>query len=512
LINAGGDYVDELRNLIGKTTDFNGIPDNNIIDIGFHYFNWYYVNAGDGDCSFADMDDNNTIDLRNFALLADGWETTYDMNNLKTMADEWMRVAEPNIQLQIVGDGNNGFIEVGAEGYTSNTQRIFMLVDGQYVGEILWFREGWPLEFDASELGPGIHQLKAVSIDAEGRVTCSGITENAFNCFMNYCLYPKFYEPNKTIHFYGFYPGGDIYVKAFEYGKENPLWSEVYSGGNLSGFIPAEVTAANDIDYVEFKDISNGMSATKPIEKKSDPNSSVRALLILVDFAVNRTNEGVIDEVRETFRSHHIRFDELGCWGSTGGKIKEYAEKGSINFIYYCGHGEYKDGFYRTRVEINGGLLYSFKPSDVGGFDLYEMGFKDITFAYFDCCYSAHLVYDKEKKEFVEGREGFMPYQDGIHSDMSLALRMDSEGNHFYQGWYSPRPTGMVDYMDLGPNVKNPYHYFSLYEWQKLREGASLHVATDYAINKMAKFLYGDHAKDNFRMRGKGNIWEVKIE
>jgi hypothetical protein len=335
---------------------------------------------------------------------------------------------------------------------------------------------------------------------------------------MNYCICTKAYEPNKPIHFYGFYSGGDISVKAFEYGKENPLWSEVYSGGNLSSFIPTEVTEANDIDYVEFKQISTGMSATKPAEKHSDPNSRIRAILILPIYGVNRTNEGVIEEVKETFRSHHIPFDALGCWGSSAKKISEYAEKGNINYIYYCGHGDFNyidangNESYRTHVEIDDGYLYSFKPSGFHGFDLYEMGFKNITFAYFDCCYTGHLVYDTNSKKFVVGGEGFMPYQDGLHSDMSLALRMNSEGNHFFQGWYSPRPTGMIDYMDLGPSVKNPYHYFSLYEWQKLREGDSLHVATDYAIWEMIKLLYGEHATNNFRMRGQGAIWEVKIE
>jgi hypothetical protein len=38
LIGVGYGYIDEHRNLIGKTTDVNGVPDSDTVDIGFHYF------------------------------------------------------------------------------------------------------------------------------------------------------------------------------------------------------------------------------------------------------------------------------------------------------------------------------------------------------------------------------------------------------------------------------------------------------------------------------------------
>jgi hypothetical protein len=64
------------------------------------------------------------VNFGDFVVLANYWrqatEEKADIDNsgvvdytdLKIMADEWMGVlADPNIQLEIAGDGNNGFVE-----------------------------------------------------------------------------------------------------------------------------------------------------------------------------------------------------------------------------------------------------------------------------------------------------------------------------------------------------------------------------------------------------------------
>jgi hypothetical protein len=109
LIDAGGDYIHWCPELIGKTTSFEGFPDFDVADIGFHYFNWYYVNAWDGNMLSADLDDNMTVDFRDFALLADGWLTSYDINDIEIMAGEWLRTVgtHPPIAVSISGDPNN---------------------------------------------------------------------------------------------------------------------------------------------------------------------------------------------------------------------------------------------------------------------------------------------------------------------------------------------------------------------------------------------------------------------
>ena len=106
-INKGYEYIEQTR-LIGKTTDVNNFPDSNITDLGFHYPNWDFSNAGDGNSLPMDLNADLIVNFKDFAVLAAGWQTVYDMNDLNTMADEWLNLADPNIQIQISGNPNNG--------------------------------------------------------------------------------------------------------------------------------------------------------------------------------------------------------------------------------------------------------------------------------------------------------------------------------------------------------------------------------------------------------------------
>lgn len=78
LINAGLEYVEETT-LIGKTTDVNGTPDSNIIDIGFHYPNWQFSNAGSTALS-ADLNNDYSVDLKDLALFLEYWLYDYAGN------------------------------------------------------------------------------------------------------------------------------------------------------------------------------------------------------------------------------------------------------------------------------------------------------------------------------------------------------------------------------------------------------------------------------------------------
>jgi hypothetical protein len=48
-INAGYEYIEQTHP-ISKTTAVTGFPDSNYTDLGLHYPNWKFSNAGDGSC------------------------------------------------------------------------------------------------------------------------------------------------------------------------------------------------------------------------------------------------------------------------------------------------------------------------------------------------------------------------------------------------------------------------------------------------------------------------------
>jgi len=340
LIDAGYRYIEQSPYIIGKATDVNWAPDSNVADIGFHFINWSYVNAGR---SPADLDDSNTVDFRDFAILADGWQASYDINDLKIMADEWLKAAEPNIQLQIAGDGNNGFVEFGADGFLPDTQRIFLLADGQYVGEIFGFREGYPFGMDVSEFGGGGHLLKTISVNNDCHITCSNITDTAFTCPLNYCMLPESYEPNKPLYFSAFNPSdGNVSINVYA-DCGNLVWSQDYNGVSFFNSIPAEITGRHEIDYIIFN--KSGVGAIMKIPDPAEPgprSGDIKALIILhPDFY--RINIRQVMAVQKAFDDRGIKKKRL-IGDATYDNISLYVFYNPIKYIYVGTHGNYHLG------------------------------------------------------------------------------------------------------------------------------------------------------------------------
>jgi hypothetical protein len=53
----------------------------------------------------------------------------------------------------ISDDSNSGYVNVGVNGFVQNTQQIFLLEDGKYVGQIGGFRNSDTLGIDVSNYG-----------------------------------------------------------------------------------------------------------------------------------------------------------------------------------------------------------------------------------------------------------------------------------------------------------------------------------------------------------------------
>jgi hypothetical protein len=215
LIDAGGEYIDEQQYLIGKTTAWEGTPDNNVADIGFHYFNWYYVNAWDSDSSFADLDDNNTIDLRDFAILADGWETIYDINDLQIMAGRWLwsESTFPDVVPSFDGDPNNiqGYVNASIDVSNLGVYRAFMFLDGKMHGEFSGLNEpnsnsSTKVGIDTRCFSNGQHGIKVVVMYDDSKVVsvvCSGPVTVNFNNDLHNLVVNEGYRPEEDYCLYG---------------------------------------------------------------------------------------------------------------------------------------------------------------------------------------------------------------------------------------------------------------------------------------------------------------------
>ena len=515
-IDAGYEYIEQTH-LIGKTTDTDSPPDCNKTDIGFHYPNWHFSNAG----NVTDLNGDLIVNFKDFAILANSWQTTYHVNDLATMAGEWLQ-SEPNIEINIYGDSNQGYVDVGISGFTSNTQRVFLLADGKYVGEIFGFANSDTLGMDISESGGQEQQLKAISINNNGQVTCSNITDAAFSCPLNYCLLPSSYEPNKPCYFAAFNPAaGNVSVNVYADGG-NLVWSQTYSGNSIFGSIPAEITRQYEIDYVSFGGASI-IKGTEPALHLWGTPSDLAALIILPEPVWGKfrlSNMGLTEAVQDAFKQAGVKYKKLGSWSATFKNIKQLAENRPIRYIYFDGHGwhhlENDDANLRTCVKLWDGWTVSVKQSDfppgqappwcqkLGGNrenttkSFFKMGFNDLEFVYFNCCNGGKLKINAND-QLVIGQEGKYGVLDGPYSDMSLALGMhisNPDKNRVYQSWFDNVSTGDV----------SKFNKWGKDQWGKLGEGETLGVAISYAYGRSSEDgETGRDPREDYRLKGRGD-------
>ncbi len=557
LIEAGAGYIDEYPYLLGKascayripdTNNLHGIPDTNWANIGFHYFDWSYSNAGgDGNLMPADLSGDKIVNLVDFAVFANYWQQStsekndvdrsgfVDYNDLYIMAAEWLKTINinPPIEVNIFGDANNGFAEVGADGYSSDTQRIFLLADGQYTGEISGFRGGWPLGVDVSKFDGGEHQFKAIGIDSNCLVTCSNVTNNEFACPLNYLLLPDTYEPNKPLYFSAFNPSaGDVTVNVYA-DFNNLVWSQTYSGDSISDSIPAEIIDQNVIDYIRF-DKSGGGSVIKISSTDSvKPPSGVKALIIATDWGsvYYGFTSGSIWRVQAAFEERGINYVNLFLGNATYDRIKSYA--GSVKYMYFFAHGNYQlNGVLRTLVYLSSGPTVSMKKSELLlygepvplwcvslGFwedeyltkSFYSMGFTNLEFAYFDTCYSGRLTIN-EYDQLIEGQRGRYDeiyLEEGPISDMSLALGLHKDifANRGYQGWYDKNISRMWPWWPFATDFQN----WTKDMWWRLGAGDTVGEAMTIAIGGQSSSSDPNATINCFRFKGNGEIDNIQL-
>ncbi|MBN2019508.1 MAG: hypothetical protein JW749_04715 [Sedimentisphaerales bacterium] len=471
------------------------------------------------------------VDFKDFALLASGWQSDYNVYDLNSMADEWLIFSgDPNIQIQISGDANDGYIGFGVSNWLSATKRVYLLADGKYVGEIFRFKDSKTLTTDISEYGIGEHQYKMVSADRNGHLTCSNIDYIDFSRPLYYCVLPENYKKNQPLPFAAYNPGdGNFSVNVYA-GGGNLVWSQTFSGNTILGSIPSEITAdQNDIDYVSFGDV-NGQSIAKKVTDPNEPDSSanVQALIVLPSRFLRLYDWKTVAQIQDSFARRNIIYAKLSGKLATYDNVAWYASYMNIKYLYIgCTHGNFytdKDTPLplRTNVFLYDGQVVSIKRSDycdpnyappwcedLSGRDeetlksFATMGFDSLEFAYFDVCYSGRLKINADD-ELVEGQAGQQGLWDIPHSDMSFALRMaDSSRNHFYQGWYNEAKVKPFP-------QETDFQMWTQWEWAQLGAGENLYDALAYTIWRQERFGPEDPI-NNFRLKGMGDLMSVYL-
>jgi len=474
-----------------------------------------------------DIFEDGIINFRDYAILASEWQETGEPST------------DPNIQINTSLDTSSGYVEVSISGYHTDTINAFLFVNGCFEDDMFGFRQGEKARVNLYELGDGCCELKVISVNGSGKLTCSNIQTLNFDSPMKYLCCPEAYYLNEPYNFCAYSAApNQITVKAFNL-NDSQVWSQTYPGENANGFVPASVTSSNALAYLSFE-VSTGALLSEetvvrssplslppvvkvPTTKGFDPEdvpAGVDSLIILPDNWTDWfTNRRVTGMVRQAFNYEY----ELKGGEAISTNIAWFIQNRNIKYIYYNGHGNYKIGedanaVLRTCIKLSDGITFSARRSDYANPDqapswcvalpagyenarnlsFAQMGdFTHLLFAHFDVCYTARLKLDGG--ELKEGEEDGSKWMfDGPDSDMSWALR-----SPLYQGWYDICPQG----------GDSEFSEFSYIEWTELRDNEALFYAIMEAINNTSiDPVSGRAPYEDVRVKGREDIYSVRVE
>ncbi len=535
-IDVGTAYVEQTR-LIGMTTDVNSLPDNGIIDLGFHYSNWHYVNTGIG---FADTDFNQDgiTDYQDLFILASQWLETVtsvsegdlnddgviDFEDFSTFSAAWRKMqGTPNVTATMTISDEDRSIKIEAEYGSNSIYQSYLLIDGVYIAELVFSENIFHRTVFTPWLSLGQHEARIIGISEQG-VVCSTPVSFEIDNKIGPCAVPVNFEPGEPLTFHIIADANSIQVKAHSW--DDCVWQETYPMGSVSGFVPAWVTDTNDVEYLEFRcgadsnsfELMSAQSLIVPLSamRKHDPND-IRALIVLPDFWVNRVNSGLIRSYKNLLKTRNIPYKVLGFYSSSLKNLRYYAQNYNIQYLIINSHGNYRypgTDVLRTTILLDDGNVVSDKitrpgsptylerlPGDIEhtARTWAEIGFTNLKYVHNDSCYGGRL-YINSSWQLTEGASGQQGLFSMPHNDMTIALNLLSNDSKFYLSWYKEFEGGYA----------SKYYQFSCNVIAKLEEGKDLYESLLYAISQCTGSGDKDPRND-YRVLGQGFIQNFRI-
>ncbi|MDD5134037.1 MAG: right-handed parallel beta-helix repeat-containing protein, partial [Phycisphaerae bacterium] len=247
-LNQSCDFIDagsllpEQTQFVGKTTSTTLVPDGNVADIGFHYPNWDHVNTGEGDYYAGDLDENLVVDFRDFAVLANSWLDTYDINALADMCGNWLITGgpAPNLLPTFDQDSNNlsDYVRVTTSISDPQIHMAWLMIDGEKYGEFGESDYGYNIDVKTEQFTNGIHSVKIVFMYGDS-VICSEAIPCTFNNEVSMLIRGDGFTPGEDYHLYGLATGTYL-VEIVDIINSSTIYSQSFVDG-----LNAHVSAAS---------------------------------------------------------------------------------------------------------------------------------------------------------------------------------------------------------------------------------------------------------------------------
>jgi len=344
----------------------------------------------------------------------------------------------PNIRAQVSGNPANlsGNVDVNVANFGPGASRAFVLMDGQFVREIIGFSDpNSGVSIDSNTYNNGQHEIKAVTVDYFGDVTVSDKVEVNFNNEL-YCVSkPDSFEEGKDYPVLAmFSESNDLRVRLVDWDGTEAYTSPAMSGGiNLA--IPENAFTRQIYDLK----IEKQATSWEGIYQHGLGKTYIRnfpyefaIFLPVTDFpippACRKETVAEIEKICEDKGMLYVVLYEGQC---TWDNFASVLSKGSVRYTYMVTHGHWATVInnqlvQRTRLLLDGSQVISywspgFPPEGGSIHYMHSLNLwrsERMKIVHIDACYSA--LFDDMAQQWINDQipilgQLYIGWQDEIY-------------------------------------------------------------------------------------------------
>jgi hypothetical protein len=367
-IDAGLEYIEQTR-LIGTTTDVNSLPDSNVVDIGFHYPNWSYANAGTG-LAETDYNEDGFTDEADLIPFCNAWLTNdpnidLNGNNIVNLADftlfasNWYHLqGNPSLLVSIIEDSNSlGLLTIDSNDSSFFTNPRFVLMDGQFMGGTTELND-YPVVVEGYRYLNGTHEFKVVTAMPDGAITVSPSQAVIFDNPL-YCTdFNDFFHPTVDYEIKGFHDGNTVVEVNLVDINNNSLWSDSGSGQDVNIVVPQAIFANQRYCSLKITETESGqmmmgfgenamdssssgsqkINLTKKYKPEDYAGQTIQMLIITPNTDVFGYKEPVIMQCAKACNARNVNWVPLHDKDVTSANLTNLLRPDTLRWVYWVGH------------------------------------------------------------------------------------------------------------------------------------------------------------------------------